>query len=109
MNKQTYFPYNIFSFLAFTNGTQMQPYSLKFNGCQRLQNTTEYKKYTDKKRVIAAKNIPALPSTQTLAKGDVKSFFIDKATNEFYFWYFAPNINDILSGKPLKKAIDTNS
>ena len=83
-----------------------QPYALNPVGCGRLQNFAVYNEYSAKKQTIAVKNIPNLPSTQTLAKGGVQSIFIDKTTNEFYFWHYASNLNDVLSGKPLKKAID---
>lgn len=87
----------------------MQSYGVKPVTCERIQNFNIYNEYFSKKQVIAVKNIPALPSTQVLAKGGVNSIFIDKATNEFYLWHCAANINDIMGGKPLKKSIDASS
>lgn len=86
-----------------------QTYILGNVNCLRLQNLPVLKTFDSKKRSIYAKNIPTLPSTQTLRKGGIDSIMGDANANEFYLWHFSAKVNEVMRGEPLKLTIDANS
>ena len=75
---------------------------------ERIQNLNQYVMYNAKKQAISQKVFGKYNAPYNLTSEDLKEFGIDENLNEFYMWHYAPNIDEIKKGTPLKKPIDVN-
>lgn len=82
------------------NGKVNTNYGINFGGITRIQNLKQFLMYDAKRRAIRGRKV--------IPYEEHKEYAIDKSINEFYMWHYAPNIEDIAGGEPLKKPIDIN-
>lgn len=75
---------------------------------ERIQNLNQYVMYNAKRQAIAKKKFETYKIPYNLTSGDLEAFTIDGKLNEFYMWHYAPNVDKIKNGTPLKKPIDAN-
>ena len=64
--------------------------------------------YNAKRRAIGQKNFEKYKIPYNFNAEDLEAFTVDENVNEFYMWHYAPNIDEIKSGVPLKRPIDLN-
>lgn len=87
-------------------GKVFQTEGLNIVNCTRIQNPDAFRIYLETKHAIKSfgplnqKSISAVDGL-----GRDADMLIDKDFNECYMWYYAPHVEEILKGGPLRPTV----